>query len=125
MQQLQRFMHESSLCLIVVVVSCVCCTNAPTNEAMFSSHVLSVNKNICMNEYIYIQTNKGVLAHDTNRSARGSNRIFMKNVTKTNENQRKTWTVLPLQRGVLPSRQPPGPREQGATQDDCVVMAAV
>jgi hypothetical protein len=78
-----------------------------------------------MNEYIYIQTNKGVLVHDTNRSARGSNRIFMKSVTKTNENQRKAWTVLPLQRGVLPSRQPPCPREQGATQDDCVVMAAV
>jgi hypothetical protein len=31
MQQFKRFMHESFLCLMVVVVSCVCCTNTPTN----------------------------------------------------------------------------------------------
>ena len=30
-------MHESSLCLIVVVVNGVCCTNTPTHETMFSS----------------------------------------------------------------------------------------
>jgi hypothetical protein len=31
MQQLQRFMHESFLCVMVVVVSRVCCTNTLTN----------------------------------------------------------------------------------------------
>jgi hypothetical protein len=55
MQQFKKntIMHEFTLYLIVVVVTCVCCANTPTNEPMFSSRLRIVHMNICLNVYIF------------------------------------------------------------------------
>jgi hypothetical protein len=47
-------MHESSPCLIVVVVIGLCCTNTPTNEPMFSCRVQFVYMIIYLFVYIPI-----------------------------------------------------------------------
>jgi hypothetical protein len=47
-------MHESSPCLIVVVVIGLCCTNTPTNEPMFSCRVQFVYMIIYLFVYILI-----------------------------------------------------------------------
>jgi len=46
-------MHELTLYLIVVVVTCECCANTLTNEPMFSSRLRIVHMNICLNVYIF------------------------------------------------------------------------
>jgi hypothetical protein len=62
-------MHEFTLYLSVIVVTCLCCLKTPTNEPMFSSRLRIVNMNICLYVYIFFKYiyvyRKRVMLHTT------------------------------------------------------------